>query len=1105
MSDSAIHVLMRHLHRLASPNAVGTTGDRQLLERFSIQRDQDAFSTLVSRYGPVVFGVCQRVLSHRQDAEDAFQKTFLILARKAGSLHQPDGLPAWLHGVAYRVARQAAARRRPSCTAPLAETPAPSAGPEAEAAGRELQRLLDEELQRLSSSCRSALVLCYLEGLSRDQAAQRLGWSLGTLKRRLESGRRLLRDRLARRGVGPGVDALAPSGLAPVPPVVLGKAVCAAVADGAAHALTKGAAIMALAKSKIVLAATLVIGVGLAAGVGVGVGRRALEKPAAAQAGPPPAPRAKEKAPELTDLYGDPLPSGAVGRFGTVRLRAQANSLAISPDGRTLISIGQGVIREWDAATGAPGSSHPLPSGYLPQTFLSLDGKTVFVQDLDGVALWDAASGKERIRLPLGEHGKRVVVNFSADGRTLVMANSTSTPSIRLWNVADGKERLLTELVSPVKTLAIAPDGKRIVAAGEDGIRRCWDADNGKELWHDKAETERLYFSPGGRMILSKSYSPSASFHLWDAMTGRPADHGNPPPVNGTMLFSPDGDVLAIVTSDGVVIWDLKTDKERRRFPKASGPLVFSPDGKTLTGQVGQVLQRWNLVTGETLYPDTHAQGHLAPVEAVAYSHDGKLLATVAADKSVRIWDVASRKLLKLLPGAEGYGWALAAFTPDGATLVTGGYDGTVRFWDVHEGKEVRRLEARDIGDERNAKNDHSYLSADGKTLITVRPDFDPTGRVAMLGAPGTGTLTVWDAATGKQRSRRKVPNPKHSDVFSADGRWMAVVSGAVYDTATGERRLTLKADHGVGTPFGDAFAFSQDGALVAGILWENTVNGIHHRTEPRGIQIWELATGAPVARIPTKEFCRFAFSPNGRTLATVGPDAIQLWDVVSARELYSQAVADHLLAPNGATFAFAPDGRSIAVAATDTTVLVWDLSSGYAVAPAAPALDAAKADGLWADLAGADAAKAYAAVNRLAARPAESVALLRERLRAVAPIPAERVSKWVAELNDDDLTVRDAATRQLAAVGDQVKRALGETLTHDISAEQRQRIKELLEGARLLRPGDALRGLRAVRVLEYIDSKDGRLVLKTLAAGDPDSAVTQEAKDALTRGAGAK
>jgi WD40 repeat protein len=485
----------------------------------------------------------------------------------------------------------------------------------------------------------------------------------------------------------------------------------------------------------------------------------------------------------------------------------------------------------------------------------------------------------------------------------------------------------------------------------------------------------------------------------------------------------------------------------------------------------------------------------------VAYSHDGKMLATVSRGESIRIWDVATRKALKLLPGAAGYGWALAAFMPDDATLITGGYDGTVRFWNVHEGKEIRRLKASDIGDERNAKNDNWRLSADGKTLITVRPDFDPTGKVAMFGTGGTGTLTIWDAATGKQRSRRKEPNPRHSDVFSADGRWMAVEGGAVNDTVTGELRLRLKADHGVGSPFGDAFAFSPDGALVAGVLWENTVNGIQHRTESRGIQVWELATGAPVARIPTKEFCRYAFSPDGRTLATVGADAIQLWEVVSARELYHQKMADHLIGPLDFHFAFAPDGRSIAVAATDTTVLVWDLSSAYAVAPASPVLGAKEADGLWADLAGADAAKAYTAISRLASRPTESLALLRERLPAVAPIPAERVSKWVAELNDDDFSVRDAATRQLAAVGDQVKRTLRETLTRDVSLEQRRRITELLQGTRLLRPGDALRSVRAVRVLEAIDSKESRLLLKTLAAGDPDSAVTQEAKDALTRG----
>src|SRR5439155_25641325 len=123
---------------------------------------------------------------------------------------------------------------------------------------------------------------------------------------------------------------------------------------------------------------------------------------------------------------------------------------------------------------------------------------------------------------------------------------------------------------------------------------------------------------------------------------------------------------------------------------------------------------------------------------------------------------------------------------------------------------------------------------------------------------------------------------------------------------------------------------------------------------------------------------------------------------------------------PYGGAFACAPDGRGLALAVSDGAVLVWDLSAAWRDAPAASPLGADELEPLWADLAGTDAAKAYAALNRLAARPAESVPLLRDRLRAAARVPAERLQRWIADLNDDDIEVRNAATGQLAALGSQ-------------------------------------------------------------------------------------
>ncbi len=191
-----IETVIRHLHGLAGPG--DGPSDGQLLERFVATRDEAAFAALVRRHGPMVLGVCRRVLQNAHDAEDAFQATFLVLVRKAGSLRRPELLPNWLYGVAYRTAlaaRSAAARRR------VKERH--MARPEAleETVREDLRPLLDQELSRLPDAYRAAVVLCDLEGKSRKEAAAQLGWPEGTVAGRLARARGLLAGRLARRGV----------------------------------------------------------------------------------------------------------------------------------------------------------------------------------------------------------------------------------------------------------------------------------------------------------------------------------------------------------------------------------------------------------------------------------------------------------------------------------------------------------------------------------------------------------------------------------------------------------------------------------------------------------------------------------------------------------------------------------------------------------------------------------------------------------------------------------------------------------------------------------------------------------------------------------------
>jgi RNA polymerase sigma factor (sigma-70 family) len=200
MANGELTVVLRHIRGLAGARQVEGLTDAQLLDRFVRAREQAAFAALVQRHGGLVMGVCRRVLRHAEDAEDAFQATFLVLARKAGSIRKRESVASWLYGVAYRTAAHARdeARRRRSHEQEAQPMPATDT---AAAAWPELQPLLDEELQQLPDKYRRPLVLCYLQGKTNRQAAEELGWPAGSMARRLARGRELLRKNLTRRGL----------------------------------------------------------------------------------------------------------------------------------------------------------------------------------------------------------------------------------------------------------------------------------------------------------------------------------------------------------------------------------------------------------------------------------------------------------------------------------------------------------------------------------------------------------------------------------------------------------------------------------------------------------------------------------------------------------------------------------------------------------------------------------------------------------------------------------------------------------------------------------------------------------------------------------------
>jgi RNA polymerase sigma factor (sigma-70 family) len=248
----------------------GGLTDGQLLARFLDGREEAAFAALVGRHGPMVLGVCCRVLRHAQDAEDAFQAAFLLLARKAASVARREALGGWLYRVAYRAALAARARaaRRRERERQVEPMPQPEvAPPQAD----DWRPLLDRELDALPERHRAALVLCDLEGKTRREAARQLGVSEGTLSSRLARGRRLLASRLARRGVtlsaGALATALAGEATAAVPvslavTTVKGAVLVAAgqaVTTPAAHLMREVLGAMLMTKLKVCVAVAVVL------------------------------------------------------------------------------------------------------------------------------------------------------------------------------------------------------------------------------------------------------------------------------------------------------------------------------------------------------------------------------------------------------------------------------------------------------------------------------------------------------------------------------------------------------------------------------------------------------------------------------------------------------------------------------------------------------------------------------------------------------------------------------------------------------------------------------------------------------------------------------
>ena len=588
--------------------------DGRLLERYVKERDEDAFTMLVQRYSSLVLGVCERVLQDKHYAEDAFQATFLVLVRRADSLDGERSLGNWLYAVAFRTAVKAkamAAKRRARERQAL-EMPTIEAKIDPDLS--DLKPIIDEALNQLPEKYRAPLVLCCLQGKTHQEAAKELGWPSGSMSRRMEKARKLLRKRLAQRGVILSAALVLPSLLqqataSTASPWLITSTAKAALAFGsgaatAAGAISSDVAFLADAVLKSTVAHSWKISASLAAAAGIlllimlGTGVFYSDQIVAHRAAQPIyVPHLMQSTGPGGILAGWHLRDTLESDFGEVL------SVSLAPGGKTLAAVSrdENWIRTWDMTSG-----HELPhlqghTASIHAVAFSPNGKLLVSGSEDStVKLWMFPVGTQVATLRGHKAGVLAAV-FSPVGNLLASAGLDE--SVRVWDLATQSVRwVLSGHAGPVFALAFSPDGRTLSSAGKDGLLKVWDMKTGQALPTLGCHTGPvccLAFSPDGKTLASGGWDRTVK--VWDVPSCQ-LRAGLPGHANQvlSLAFTPSGKLLLSAGKDKTVrVWQVSMERELASLQGHTGPvnsLVLTPDGVTMiTGSSDQSIRLWTM------------------------------------------------------------------------------------------------------------------------------------------------------------------------------------------------------------------------------------------------------------------------------------------------------------------------------------------------------------------------------------------------------------------------------------------------------------------------------------------------------------------------------
>jgi WD40 repeat protein/regulator of sirC expression with transglutaminase-like and TPR domain len=563
--------------------------------------------------------------------------------------------------------------------------------------------------------------------------------------------------------------------------------------------------------------------------------------------------------------------------------------------------------------------------------------------------LWDTATGKEKGVLRGHDDGVWWVA-FSPDGKTL--ATSDRYISMIVWDMNTRKP--LHRISQPVSGLAFSPDSKQLTGVLESNSSfhaTIWDVATGEDRLRLDAAGLLVGYLPDGKSLitLSNQYAQDSEVVCWDLEHAQPRYRIATPGIFVATL-SPDGTCIVVASNAGTLIYDSATGEQTEAISGQSGirGLALSPDNKLVacSKDNDKIVSVVSLETGKTLVEDVH----LDPVWAVAFSPNGKLLASASLGGAIKLWDMtpAEEAATISVSGAN-----TLQFSPDGVTLFVGN-SGPTKIIDVTSGKEISQLPtsgvtsisadasrlARSAGDGqanvwelRSGREIANLpLRATGSARVTLSPD----GKQAATFSPwrNDNTVQLWDLNT--QQARTFVPklaaNSVHCAEFSPNGKLLAAgfqfQMFTVWDLASGEIKLELDQEPFMMNVFSIAFS-SDNRTLAVG-------------TDIGAVTLWDIHSGKKLAAcdghaLPVQSM---AFAPDGTTLATASDDkTVKLWDTITGQERST------LIGHQGSVrkIQFSPDGSTLATASHDGTVKLWRVATDLGAR-------ARRSPSLWAD-----------------------------------------------------------------------------------------------------------------------------------------------------------